>query len=200
MQLPLRCDGGDLAAPLSAAGRGLTRSQLWYQWRTSYVFAGPPHGLFGIESRMKRLPPNSRSQRLRLKWYSAVYLGFGMQLIMTMTVALCALGPRTPASGLYVFLSIAACLVLQILIALAAYYKDMVWPANLIYFATACLIAVGSTLAFKDHQVFEHQTWLLCFDWLCTIVILTFATIETFEYDFGISIPDRSFYRRHPRD
>jgi lipopolysaccharide export LptBFGC system permease protein LptF len=118
-----------------------------------------------------RLHLSNNENMRRFKRLHAIFTGFAISLIMTMAVAICAMGRRNPEQGLYIKFSIVACLWIEIAIMWAAHYSTKVWPTVLIYVTTLAYAAIGLTLALRDDVVFAYQRWLLCVIWLCLGVV-----------------------------
>jgi hypothetical protein len=137
-----------------------------------------------LMSRLRLYLSNSENLR-RLKRLHAIFTAFGVSLVMIMMVASCAMSGRSPERGLYVALSIAACLWMQIALVWAVHYATRVWPTMLIYATTSAYVAIGLTLALRDQVVGAYQMWLFlgCI-WLCVGIVVAGSVIQIFKHDF----------------
>jgi len=113
---------------------------------------------------------------MQFKRMSAIVCGFGMLLVMTMAIALCAMQRRSPEQGLYVALSIAACLWLEVAIVLAVRYSTKIWPSVLLFATISVYMATAATLAIP-------HTRMLYFYWICVGITLACGTIEIIRRD-----------------
>jgi hypothetical protein len=116
----------------------------------------------------------------KVKRSHAIFTGFVVQLIMIFLVAICAMSRQ----GLYIILSIAACLWIQVAVVWAVHYSTKVWPTALIHVTTVTYTATGMTLALVGQSAFAYQEWLLCFLWLCVGFITVMSLIEISKHDF----------------
>ena len=130
----------------------------------------------------------ARENRRRLQRDTAILLGFTSQLIMTMLIAICAMGCRYPDQGLFISLLIVASLWLQVAIALLIHFKNKIWPTKLMFSTSMMYIAGGFTLMLQGNTLFEHQAWVLFFYWFAAAFVVVMSSIETLKYDFGISL------------
>jgi hypothetical protein len=108
----------------------------------------------------------------------AIFVGFGMLLISTLMVAICAMGPKTPEQGLYVALSIAGCFWLEVTIFLAARYPARAWPSVLILVTSSVYVAAACTFVIPD-------LWIALFYWVCVCITAIGGAIEIRRRDFA---------------
>ena len=106
----------------------------------------------------------------------AICVGFGTLLISTLMVAVCAMGPKTREQGLYVALSIAGCLWLEVTIFLAARYPARAWPSVLILLSSSIYVATACTIVATD-------PWIVLFYWICVCITAIGGAIDIWRRD-----------------
>lgn len=107
---------------------------------------------------------------------AAIFVGFGMSLISTLTVAICSMGPKTPEQGLNVALSIAGCLWLEVTIFLAGRYPAKAWPSVLILVTSSFYVATAGTIVVPS-------PWMALFYWICFCATGIGGAIEIWRRD-----------------
>jgi hypothetical protein len=114
---------------------------------------------------------------------AAILLGFAVQIIMMMLIAICAFDRKSPTQLLYIGLLITGCVWLEIIIVLAVHYSTRVWQWVLILITLSAYFATAWTLVFTTGTLIFYNAWFISFYWLCAGITIVFGVIEIVRRD-----------------